>query len=102
MQEQLLDNAKKVSDKKKKDKEEELKQAVDFAKRQAGLVKTQSDVEQKIYRGNLRQRQELLKQSMAKLAVLAATAMDPKVAQVYLDMFDKLDAQLKGLSNTWE
>ena len=101
MQEQLLDNAKKVSDKKKKDKEEELKQAVDFAKRQAGLVKTQSDVEQKLFRTNLKQRQDALKSNMAKLAVLAATALDPKVAQVYLDMFDKLDAQLKGLGDTW-
>lgn len=102
MQSQLLDNAKKVSDKKRKDKEEELKLAMAFAKKQAGLVKTQSDVEQKIYKGNLKQRQEALKANMAKLAVLAATTFDPKVAQVYLDMFDKLDAQLKGLNNTWE
>jgi uncharacterized protein YutE (UPF0331/DUF86 family) len=102
MQEQLLNNSKKLSEKKKKEKEKELKSAVDFAKKQADVIKTQSDVEQKLYRGNLNQRQEALKQSMAKLAVLAAYALNPKVAQAYLDMFDKLDAQLKGLGDNWK
>jgi hypothetical protein len=102
MQEQLLDNSKKLADKKKKDREEELKASVNFAKKQADLVKTQSDVEQKLFRTNLKKRQESLKANMAKLAVLAATAMDPAVAQVYLNMFDKLNAQLKGLGDTWD
>jgi uncharacterized protein YutE (UPF0331/DUF86 family) len=102
MQEQLLNNSKKLSEKKKKEKEKELKSAVDFAKKQADVIKTQSDVEQKLYRGNLNQRQQALKESMAKLAVLAAYALDPKVAQAYLDMFDKLDAQLKGLGDNWK
>ena len=102
MQEQLLNNSKKLSEKRKKEKEKELKSAVDFAKKQADVIKTQSDVEQKLYRGNLKQRQEALKASMAKLAVLAATSFDPKVAQAYLDMFDKFDAQLKGLGDNWK
>ena len=102
MQEQLLDNAKKVSDKKNKDREEELKKSVEFAKRQAALIKTQSGVEQKLFRTNLKQRQDALKDNMVKLAILAATALDPKVAQVYLDMFENLDAQLKGLGDTWK
>jgi hypothetical protein len=102
MQNQLLDNSKKLSDKKKKDKEKELKESTDFAKKQSDNIKTQSDVEQKLYKSNLKQRQEALKANMAKLAVLAATTFDPKVAQVYLDMFDKLDAQLKGLGDNWK
>ncbi len=102
MQNQLLDNSKKLSDKKKKDKEKDLKESTDFAKKQSDNIKTQSDVEQKLYKSNLKQRQEALKANMAKLAVLAATTFDPKVAQVYLDMFDKLDAQLKGLGDNWK
>ena len=102
MQEQILINSKKVSDKKKKDKEEELKLAVAFANRQAKIVKTQSDVEQKLFKSNLTQRQEALKTNMAKLAILAATALDPKVAQVYLDMFDQFNAQLTGLGDNWK
>lgn len=86
----------------KKQNEKELKESISFAKNQADIIKTQSDVEQKLFNGNLRQQQDALKANMAKLAVLAANTFDPQVAQVYLDMFDKLNAKLTGLGENWD
>jgi hypothetical protein len=97
MQSQLLDNAKKVSDKKKKDRKKELQEAENFAKQQVDTIKTQSNVEQKLYKNNLQKRAQLLKENMAKAAVLAATAFDPASKQAYLDLFNDLSAQLEGL-----
>ena len=36
------------------------------------------------------------------MAVLAAYTFDPKVLAVYLDSFDKVNAKLKGLGDTWD
>ena len=98
MQSKLLDNSKKLADKKKKDRKKELDAALDFAKQQAELIQTQSNVEQKVYKNNLQKRIQLLKENMAKAAVLAATSFDPATMQVYLDLFNNLQAQMEGLS----
>lgn len=97
MQNQLLDNSKKLADKKKKLKKKEIEDSVNFAKQQADLIETQSGVEQKLYKNNLQKRIELLKQNMAKAAVLAATSFNPETVKVYLDLFSKLQAQMEGL-----
>lgn len=101
-QEQILEQNKKFTDKKRKNKEEELKNAISFAKRQTDIIKTQSDVEQKLFRGNLEQRRNAIKDNMAKVAILAASTFNPEVLAIYLDMFNKLNAQLTGLGDNWD
>jgi hypothetical protein len=39
---------------------------------------------------------------MAKLAAMAMMSLDPSSMSVYLDMFDKMDAKLKGYGTTWK
>jgi hypothetical protein len=97
---QLLEQSKKLSEKKKKEKENELKESVYFAKKQANQIETQLGVEDKLNKGSLNKRIEYAKQAMAKLAILAAMSFNPASAQVYLEMFDKINAKVLGLGST--
>jgi hypothetical protein len=82
--------------------EDNLRNAILFAKNQTNIIETELAVQDKLNRNSLTERIEYTKQALAKLAVLAAYTFDPKVLAVYLDSFDKVNAKLKGMGTTWE
>jgi hypothetical protein len=86
----------------KKFAEDDLRNAILFAKNQTNIIETELAVQDKLNRNSLTERIEYTKQALAKLAVLAAYTFDPKVLAVYLDSFDKVNAKLKGMGTTWE
>jgi hypothetical protein len=82
--------------------EDDLRNAILFAKNQTNIIETELAVQDKLNRNSLTERIEYTKQALAKLAVLAAYTFDPKVLAVYLDSFDKVNAKLKGMGTNWE
>jgi len=82
--------------------EDDLRNAILFAKKQTSNIETELGVQDKLNKNSLSLRIEDTKQALAKLAVLAAFTFDPKVLGVYLDAIDKMTAKLKGLGTTWE
>jgi hypothetical protein len=86
----------------KKFAEDDLRNAVLFAKKQTSNIQTELGVQDKLNKNNLSLRIEDTKAALAKLAVLAAFTFDPAVLAVYLDAIDKITAKLGGLGTTWE
>jgi hypothetical protein len=86
----------------KKFAEDDLRNAVLFAKKQTSNIETELGVQDKLNKNNLSLRIEDTKAALAKLAVLAAFTFDPAVLAVYLDAIDKITAKLGGLGTTWE
>jgi hypothetical protein len=82
--------------------EDNLRNAILFAKNQTKIIETELAVQDKLNRNNLTNRIQFTEEALAKLVALAAFTFDPKVLAVYLDAIDKITAKLKGLGGTWE
>ena len=100
------DNRKMISDGilaiNKKFAEDDLKNAILFAKNQTKIIETELGVQDKLNRNNLTNRIQFTEEALAKLVALAAYTFDPKVLAVYLDAIDKINAKLKGMGDTWD
>ena len=82
--------------------EDNLRNAILFAKNQTKIIETELAVQDKLNRNNLTNRIQFTEEALAKLVALAAFTFDPKVLAVYLDAIDKVNAKLKGMGGTWE
>ena len=82
--------------------EDDLKNAILFAKNQTKIIETELGVQDKLNRNNLTNRIQFTEEALAKLVALAAYTFDPKVLAVYLDAIDKINAKLKGMGDTWD
>jgi hypothetical protein len=82
--------------------EDDLKNAILFAKNQTKIIETELGVQDKLNRNNLTNRIQFTEEALAKLVALAAYTFDPKVLAVYLDAIDKINAKLKGMGETWD
>ena len=81
--------------------EDDLRNAILFAKNQTKIIETELGVQDKLNRNNLTNRIQFTEEALAKLVALAAYTFDPKVLAVYLDAIDKINAKLKGMGETW-
>ena len=97
-----LDIAKAILAINKQFAEDDLRNAILFAKNQTKIIETELAVQDKLNRNNLTNRIQFTEEALAKLVALAAFTFDPKVLAVYLDSFDKVNAKLKGMGTTWE
>jgi hypothetical protein len=82
--------------------EDDLRNAILFAKNQTKIIETELGVQDKLNRNNLTNRIQFTEEALAKLVALAAFTFDPKVLGVYLDAIDKINAKLKGMGETWD
>jgi hypothetical protein len=82
--------------------EDDLRNAILFAKNQTKIIETELGVQDKLNRNNLTNRIQFTEEALAKLVALAAYTFDPKVLGVYLDAIDKINAKLKGMGETWD
>jgi hypothetical protein len=82
--------------------EDNLRNAILFAKNQTKIIETELAVQDKLNRNNLTNRIQFTEEALAKLVALAAFTFDPKVLAVYLDAIDKVNAKLKGMGKTWD
>jgi hypothetical protein len=82
--------------------EDDLRNAILFAKNQTKIIETELGVQDKLNRNNLTNRIQFTEEALAKLVALAAYTFDPKVLAVYLDAIDKINAKLKGMGETWD
>ena len=73
-----------------------------FAKQRAGDVQTELGIQEKLHKNSLNSRIEDTKIAMAKLAAMAAMSLDPASMAIYLEMFEKLNAKLKGYGEQWD
>ena len=92
----LLQDAKTRKEKKRRD-EEDYKNQEKFGKSQIDILKSELGVKERLNRDNLIQRQEDIKASMAKTAVLAAATFGTGAYAGYLDFYDNLEAKLAAL-----
>jgi hypothetical protein len=86
----------------KKFAEDELNNAVLFAKNQTKVIETELGVQDKLNRNNLINRIQFTEQALAKLVALAAFTFDPEVLAIYLNAIDSINAKLKGMGETWD
>ena len=93
---------KKLSDLKIKEDKRFFTESERIASQQAKNVEVELGIQEKLHKGSLAQRIEDTKAAMAQLAAMAMMSLDPASMAVYLDMFDKMDAKLKGYGTTWK
>lgn len=93
---------KKLSDLKIREDRRFFTESERIANQQAKNVETELSIQEKLHKGSLTQRIEDTKVAMAKLAAMAMMSLDPSSMGVYLAMFDKMDAKLKGYGATWD
>jgi len=82
--------------------EDDLKNAILFAKNQTKAIETELGVQDKLNRNSLTNRIQFTEEALAKLVVLAAFTFDPEVLAVYLNAIDSINAKLKGMGETWD
>jgi len=93
---------KKLSDLKIQEDKRFFTESERIAKQQAKNVEVELGIQEKLHKGSLTQRIEDTKAAMAQLAAMAMMSLDPASMAVYLDMFDKMNAKLKGYGTTWK